>query len=75
MGRLGIAGKTSMEMGHLPLGGERGTVEHLAELGIERTIFIHINNTNPILLEDSPERYAVDARGLEVAFDGMEVEI
>jgi pyrroloquinoline quinone biosynthesis protein B len=77
MARLGIVGKTSRDMGHLPLGGEGGSVEQLAELGNrnKRTIFVHINNTNPVLLEDSPERAAVEARGFEVAFDGMEVEI
>lgn len=73
--RLGIAGKTSREMGHLPVGGVDGSLKQLAPLPIERKIYIHINNTNPILLEDSPERRAVEEHGLEVAADGLELEI
>ena len=73
--RLGIAGKTSREMGHLPIGGADGSLERLAPLPIERKIYIHINNTNPILLEDSPERRIVEEHGLEVATDGLELEI
>jgi pyrroloquinoline quinone biosynthesis protein B len=75
MARLGIVGKTAREMGHLPLGGEGGSLEQLAGLDIARTILVHINNTNPVLIEDSPERQEVEARGIEVAVDGMEVEI
>jgi pyrroloquinoline quinone biosynthesis protein B len=73
--RLGIAGKTSREMGHLPIGGADGSLEQLAPLPIERKIFIHINNTNPILLEDAPERRIVEEYGFEVAADGLELEI
>ena len=73
--RLGIAAKTSREMGHLPIGGADGSLEQLAPLPIERKIYIHINNTNPILLEDAPERCIVEEHGLEVAADGLELEI
>jgi pyrroloquinoline quinone biosynthesis protein B len=73
--RLGIAAKTSRDMGHLPIGGPDGSLEQLAPLPIERKIYVHINNTNPILLEDSPERRAVEERGMEVATDGLELEI
>jgi pyrroloquinoline quinone biosynthesis protein B len=73
--RLGIAQKTSRDMGHLPIGGEDGSLEKLAPLPIERKIYIHINNTNPILIEDSPERAIVGEHGLEVAVDGLELEI
>ena len=73
--RLGIAGKTSREMGHLPIGGADGSLEQLAPLPIERKIYIHINNTNPILLEDAPERRIVEEYGFEVAADGLELEI
>ncbi len=73
--QLGIAGKTSREMGHLPISGADGSLEQLAPLPIERKIYIHINNTNPILLEDAPERRIVEERGLEVAADGLELEI
>ena len=73
--RLGIANKTSRAMGHLPMSGANGSLEQLAALPVERKIYIHINNTNPVLIEDSPERRAVEERGLEVAADGLELEI
>jgi pyrroloquinoline quinone biosynthesis protein B len=73
--RLGIAGKTSREMGHLPIGGADGSLKQLAPLPIERKIYVHINNTNPVLIEDAPERRAVEEHGLEVAVDGLELEI
>jgi pyrroloquinoline quinone biosynthesis protein B len=73
--QLGIAGKTSREMGHLPISGADGSLEQLAPLPIERKIYIHINNTNPILLEDAPERRIVEEYGFEVAADGLELEI
>ena len=73
--RLGLAGKTAREMGHLPVSGPGGSLGQLAALPIEHKIYIHINNTNPILLEDSPERRAVGQRGMQVAVDGMELQI
>lgn len=73
--RLGLAGKTARAMGHLPIAGPGGSLEQLAPLPIERKIYIHINNTNPILLEDSPERRLTEQRGMEVAVDGLELEI
>jgi pyrroloquinoline quinone biosynthesis protein B len=60
-------------MGHVPLAG--GTLEMLATLERPRKILVHINNTNPILLEDSPERAEVERAGVEVAYDGLEVEL
>lgn len=73
--RLGMAGKTAREMGHLPISGEGGSLDQLAPLPIDRKIYIHINNTNPILLEDSPERRVAEQHGLEVAADGLELQI
>ncbi|MQA17250.1 MAG: pyrroloquinoline quinone biosynthesis protein PqqB [Pseudonocardiaceae bacterium] len=73
--RLGLAEKTARDMGHLALSGPGGSLEQLAPLPIERKIYIHINNTNPILLEDSPERRLVEEAGMEVAHDGLEVEV
>ncbi|HEX6468741.1 MAG TPA: pyrroloquinoline quinone biosynthesis protein PqqB [Streptosporangiaceae bacterium] len=73
--RLGLAGKTAREMGHVPIEGPGGSLERLAPLPIERKIYIHINNTNPILLEDSPERRVLERHGMEVAVDGMELRI
>ena len=62
-------------MGHLPIGGAGGSLEQLATLDIARKVYIHINNTNPLLIEDSPERRAVEAQGIEVAVDGLEMEL
>jgi len=73
--RLGIATRTSRDMGHMPIGGADGSLKQLAPLTIERKIYIHINNTNPILFDDSPERRIVEEHGLEVAVDGLELEI
>jgi pyrroloquinoline quinone biosynthesis protein B len=73
--RLGLAGKTSREMGHLPIDGPDGSLARLPALGVRRTIFVHMNNTNPILLDDSPERRIVEDSGMEVAMDGLEVEV
>jgi pyrroloquinoline quinone biosynthesis protein B len=71
LARLGISERTAADMGHVPLTG--GTLEMLAGLERPRKILVHINNTNPILLEDSPEREAVVRAGVEVAYDGLEV--
>jgi pyrroloquinoline quinone biosynthesis protein B len=73
--RLGLAGKTSREMGHLPLDGPDGSLAQLPSLGVGRTVFVHMNNTNPILLEDTPERRIVEDSGMEVAMDGLEVQV
>jgi pyrroloquinoline quinone biosynthesis protein B len=73
--RLGLAGRTSREMGHLPLDGPDGSLAQLPALGAKRTIFVHVNNTNPILLDGTPERRAVEDSGMEVAMDGLEVEV
>lgn len=69
----GPGGRPATAMAHWPLGGEGGSLELLGRLPVRRRILIHINNTNPILREDSPERRLVEARGVEVAWDGMEV--
>jgi pyrroloquinoline quinone biosynthesis protein B len=71
--RLGISKRSARDMGHVPLSG--GTLEMLAGLQRPRKVLVHINNTNPILLEDSPEREAVVRAGVEVAYDGLEVEL
>ena len=66
--------KTGRRMGHMPIEGEGGTLQRLAGLK-KRKIFIHINNTNPILVDGSPERRRVAAEGWEVAEDGMEIAL
>jgi pyrroloquinoline quinone biosynthesis protein B len=73
--RLGISARSARDMGHLPLSGPGGTLEALARLERPRKVLVHINNTNPILLEDSPEREAVRGAGVEVAYDGLEIEL
>lgn len=66
--------KTGQRMGHMSMSGPGGVLAAFENLGVGRRIFIHINNTNPVLLDDSPERAAVEAAGWEVAWDGMEIE-
>ena len=75
MPSLGLASKTSRDMGHVPIDGPGGSLELLSPLPIDRKVYIHINNTNPILLEDSPERRLLDRHGMEVAADGLELDI
>ena len=69
----GAADKTGQEMGHLAQSGDDGILARLSPLP-GRKILIHINNTNPILDESSPERARLEAAGIEVAWDGMEIE-
>jgi pyrroloquinoline quinone biosynthesis protein B len=71
----GLMAKTAEDLAHLPIGGEEGSLRALARLSARRRVYIHINNTNPILREDSAERRAVEAAGCEVAFDGLEVTL
>jgi pyrroloquinoline quinone biosynthesis protein B len=70
----GTGEKTGRRMGHMPIDGPDGTLVTLAGLS-GRRLFIHINNTNPILIEGSPERAHVTAAGWEVADDGMEIAL
>ena len=62
-------------MAHVPLGGDHGSLVLCAGLQARRKVFTHINNTNPILVEGSPERFAVEAAGWEVAADGLEIDL
>lgn len=68
-----VGDKLGSEMGHLCQSGPGGMIEVLDGLPSARKILIHINNTNPILDLDSPERTELDAHGIEVAFDGMSI--
>jgi len=72
---LGVGDKRARDMAHAPLGGPHGSLAALGTLSASRRILIHINNTNPLLREDSAERAHVTARGWEVAYDGMEVSL
>ena len=72
---LGLSKKRARDIGHLAQSGPGGMIEQLARLPRHvRRILIHINNTNPILDEASPQRAILSAAGIEVAFDGMEIE-
>jgi pyrroloquinoline quinone biosynthesis protein B len=70
--RFGAGEKTGRRMGHLPISGPGGSLDRLTQLA-NRRIYIHINNTNPVLVEDSEERRLVEAAGWEVAYDGMQI--
>ena len=70
--RKGTGTKTGRRMGHVPIDGGGGSLEKLAGLS-GRRIYIHINNTNPVLVDGSAERRQVEAAGWEIAEDGMEI--
>jgi pyrroloquinoline quinone biosynthesis protein B len=71
----GLPPKTATELGHLPQSGAAGMVASLAPLGARRKVLIHINNSNPILDEDSEQRRELHRHGIEVAHDGMEIDL
>lgn len=71
----GVGRKTGRRMGHISMSGPDGAIERLARVPVGRRIFIHVNNTNPALLADSPERGTLERAGWEVAFDGMELSL
>lgn len=72
---LGLSKKRARDIGHLPQSGAGGMIEVLKPLKASRKILIHINNTNPILDEDSDERRQLANAGIEVAYDGMDVKL
>lgn len=71
----GLGTKTGQRMGHMAMSGEDGAMAALADLGIARKIFLHINNSNPVLLPDSAERQAVERAGWQIPSDGAEITI
>jgi pyrroloquinoline quinone biosynthesis protein B len=71
--RAGVGTKTGRRMGHVCIAGEGGSLNAFEGLGIGQRTYIHINNTNPILIEGSDERQAVEAAGWQVSRDGMEI--
>lgn len=75
MVHAGVGTKPASAMGHLPQSGPGGMIEVLKQFSKPRKILIHINNTNPILDEDSPERAELTRHQIEVAYDGMELEL
>ena len=71
----GVGAKTGRRMGHISMSGPEGAIARLRDVPVGRRVFIHVNNTNPALLADSPERAELERAGWEVAFDGMELRL
>ena len=71
----GLLPKTGKRMGHISMSGPDGSMAAFQALGVARRIYVHINNSNPVLDENAPERREVDAAGWDVAHDGMEVRL
>jgi pyrroloquinoline quinone biosynthesis protein B len=75
MSNEGISNKRAQEMGHLDQSSEGGIMSILNAMTKPRKILIHINNTNPILNEESEQRQILNNAGIEVAYDGMDIEL
>jgi len=75
MVRLGLSERTAREMDHLPISGEGGSLQVLADLPSRHRVYTHINNSNPMLVEDSPARREVEGAGLAIGMDGMRFTI
>ena len=75
LSREGISDKRAKEMGHLDQSGEGGILDVLKSLSCPQKVLIHINNTNPILDEDSPEHAELVAAGIQMAYDGMDITL
>jgi pyrroloquinoline quinone biosynthesis protein B len=71
----GLSDKTGRRMGHMSMSGGQGSMAAFAALGVERRIYVHINNSNTALREGSAERIAVERAGWEIGFDGMEIRL
>jgi len=70
---LGVGTKTAREIDHVPISGPGGSLEHLSSLPCRYRVYTHINNTNPMLIESSPERAEVTRAGIIVGFDGLQL--
>lgn len=75
MQETGVGEKTGGRMGHMYMSGPDGSIQTLAPLNIKRRIFVHINNTNPVLQEGSDAEREVVTSGWEISYDGMEIEL
>jgi pyrroloquinoline quinone biosynthesis protein B len=71
----GLSEKTGMRMGHISMSGPQGSVAAFADLDVKRRVFVHINNSNPVLRDGGPERRWIEEAGWEVAWDGMEIRL
>jgi pyrroloquinoline quinone biosynthesis protein B len=74
LGALGVGACTARAMGHVPLGGPDGSLVSLANVQA-RKIIVHVNNTNPVFLVDSSERSELDRAGVELGYDGMDLDV
>jgi pyrroloquinoline quinone biosynthesis protein B len=73
LSRPGLSKSRAEDMAHLPIGDPGGTLAQSTHLAVRRRIYTHINNTNPVLVDGSPERHAVESAGWRVAWDGMDL--
>jgi len=71
----GLLNKTGARMGHISMSGDAGSIAAFSKLGVGRLIYVHINNSNPALDENSPARKTIESSGCEVGYDGMEVRL
>jgi pyrroloquinoline quinone biosynthesis protein B len=71
----GLGNKTGQGMGHIAMSGDSGAIAALADLDIDRKMFLHINNSNPVLLRDSAERKIAERAGWQIPADGTEIEL
>lgn len=73
--KQGLLQKTGARMGHISMSGPQGSMAAFKDLDIKRKVYVHINNSNPVLDENSDERKATEAAGWEVGYDGMEIRL
>ncbi len=71
----GLLPKTGKRMGHISISGEDGSIAAFRDLNVARKVYVHINNSNPVLDENSKERRETEAAGWEVGYDGMEISL
>jgi len=75
MQATGVGHKTGQRMGHMCISGDDGSIAAFTPLNVKRKIFIHMNNTNPVLIDNSDERKTTENAGWEIGYDGMEVSL
>lgn len=71
----GLLNKTGQRMGHISISGPEGSIAAFKPLGVKRKVYVHINNSNPVLDDNSPERKDAEAAGWEIGYDGMEIHL
>ena len=75
MVRAGLGAKTGKRMGHMSMSGEDGSIAAFRDLDVGRKVFVHMNNTNPVLRPDSAERAEAQSGGWTIGQDGMEIAL